>query len=412
MGVYLSTANRDVESEEGSGLGIHYAAGGVQGWRKNMEDAHIAAPDLSTKVVGSGVSPGDQSLFAVFDGHGGKEVAKFCEAHFCKELVKLETYADENYEIALRDAFHQMDIMLEDKRHEAELRRYRRIPNPSDKAKSSVESAVGSAGEPKKKVSEQEAIKLFQRLMIQERRKRSGLPPAPDTDDDEDEGLGEKEEDNLDIDIDDIPDYVPNPGPPSIRNHDGAYTCNLADHRVNAGCTSVVVFRNGNTLYCANAGDSRAVLCRAGGVCFPLSEDHKPSQEVERRRIDEAGGFINQVGRVNGNLNLTRSLGDLKYKQVPNVPRAGQIITAEPDITKVELRPDDEFIIIACDGVWDVLTSEGSVEFVRERLQNGLDTKTIVNEVFDHCISDDPRKTQGIGGDNMTCIIIELNKRK
>jgi hypothetical protein len=49
-------------------------------------------------------------------------------------------------------------------------------------------------------------------------------------------------------------------------------------------------------------------------------------------RIRNAGGFVNQFGRVNGNLNLSRSIGDLKYKQVPGIPPSGQMITAEPDI--------------------------------------------------------------------------------
>jgi len=51
-------------------------------------------------------------------------------------------------------------------------------------------------------------------------------------------------------------------------------------------------------------------------------------------RITKAGGFVNHFGRVNGNLNLSRSLGDLKYKQVPGIPPQEQIITAEPDIVQ------------------------------------------------------------------------------
>ena len=54
--------------------------------------------------------------------------------------------------------------------------------------------------------------------------------------------------------------------------------------------------------------------------------------ENEMKRITLAGGFVNQFGRVNGNLNLSRSIGDLKYKQNPNIPPAAQMITAEPDI--------------------------------------------------------------------------------
>ena len=66
----------------------------------------------------------------------------------------------------------------------------------------------------------------------------------------------------------------------------------------------------------------------------PLSYDHKPADEVELNRIQKAGGFVNQFGRVNANLNLSRSVGDLKYKQVPGITPAEQIITAEPDIKK------------------------------------------------------------------------------
>jgi hypothetical protein len=84
--------------------------------------------------------------------------------------------------------------------------------------------------------------------------------------------------------------------------------CSLPDHKVQAGCTSVVALLVGEQLYVANAGDSRAVLCREG-VAIGLSEDHKPMEERERTRIHRAGGFVTDQGRVNGNLNLSRSIG-------------------------------------------------------------------------------------------------------
>ena len=85
---------------------------------------------------------------------------------------------------------------------------------------------------------------------------------------------------------------------------------------VHAGCTAVVALLKGNKLYVANAGDSRAVLCRKG-TSVPLSFDHKPSHPTEKERIESAGGFVSNFGgmsRVNGNLNLSRAIGDLKYK--------------------------------------------------------------------------------------------------
>jgi len=121
----------------------------------------------------------------------------------------------------------------------------------------------------------------------------------------------------------------PQPLPSMLAN--GRLMCNLPDHPIHAGATAIVAVIVGKTLTVANAGDSRAVLCRDGGA-FALSYDHKPQSEIERSRIQKAGGFVNQVGRVNGNLNLSRSIGDLKYKQVEGITKAEQMITAQPDI--------------------------------------------------------------------------------
>ena len=71
------------------------------------------------------------------------------------------------------------------------------------------------------------------------------------------------------------------------------------------------------------------------------------------------------------------------------------------------MEPDDDFIILGCDGIWDCLTNENAVKYVRER----IDTKTpteIGTEMLDEIISEDPRMTQGIGGDNMTIMVIDL----
>ncbi|CAN0360587.1 unnamed protein product, partial [Ectocarpus sp. 13 AM-2016] len=105
------------------------------------------------------------------------------------------------------------------------------------------------------------------------------------------------------------------------------------------------------------ASSSRAVLCR-GGVAVALSHDHKPMSVTEKRRIEGAGGFVNAAGRVNGNLNLSRSIGDLKYKANKELPPADQMITAEPDLKSVEVTDEDRFMILACDGVWDCMTSQ------------------------------------------------------
>lgn len=198
----------------------------------------------------------------------------------------------------------------------------------------------------------------------------------------------------------------PSASSPSILQN-GRLICNLPDHPIHAGCTAVVAVLLGMTLTIANAGDSRGVLCLEGGLTEPLSFDHKPQQPREMNRINNAGGFVNRFGRVNGNLNLSRSIGDLKYKQVPGIAPADQMITAQPDILQVTLNPKDEFFILGCDGIWDCLTNEKAVEFVRERIDT-KEPKEIGEEMLNTILSDDPRATQGIGGDNMTVLIVDL----
>jgi serine/threonine protein phosphatase PrpC len=101
------------------------------------------------------------------------------------------------------------------------------------------------------------------------------------------------------------------------------------------------------------SGDSRGVMSR-NGVAIALSTDHKPRDSREFTRIEQAGGFVNAVGRINGNLNLSRSLGDLKYKQLKHLPVEAQVITAEPDVLEFSLTDADEFMVLGCDGIWDV----------------------------------------------------------
>ena len=183
-----------------------------------------------------------------------------------------------------------------------------------------------------------------------------------------------------------------------------------------AGCTAVTVLVTPTEFYVANAGDSRAVLCR-NGIAVPLSEDHKPNDPRESERIVKAGGTVeeSQGGarthyRVNGNLNLSRAIGDLEYKKNADLQPHEQMITSTPDVVRMERSADDEFIVLGCDGVWDVLTNDDCVHFVRSRLAEGKALKEICEEIADECLSPDPKATQGIGADNITCIIVDLRK--
>jgi len=214
-----------------------------------------------------------------------------------------------------------------------------------------------------------------------------------------------------------------------------------------AGCTANVALVLQNEVIVANAGDSRAVICNKGKA-KPLSFDHKPNLPEEMARIKKAGGWVTDGStghyRVNGNLNLSRSIGDLKYKTNTALPPEKQVVTAQPDVVRHQRAPDDEFLVMACDGIWDCMSNQEVCDFVRQRLKKGTKISGICEEIFSKCIAEvsillqspksygsivsttmvpiwipspqpvplqDPKATSGIGGDNMTCIIVLLNDR-
>ena len=87
-----------------------------------------------------------------------------------------------------------------------------------------------------------------------------------------------------------------------------------------------------------------------------MSVDHKPDCPEEKKRIERAEGFV-EDNRVNGILNLSRSLGDLEYKRNPKFGENDQLIIAMPEVKRIPIGQDTSFLMIACDGIWDCLTS-------------------------------------------------------
>lgn len=119
-------------------------------------------------------------------------------------------------------------------------------------------------------------------------------------------------------------------------------------------------------IICANSGDSRCVLSNSGKA-IEMSIDHKPDLSTEKSRIEKAGGFV-EDNRVKGVLNLSRSLGDLEYKGDKSLTVENQMITCVPEIKVEKLKPTHDFIVIACDGIWDCLTSQECITMTRDYL--------------------------------------------
>jgi protein phosphatase 1B len=151
-----------------------------------------------------------------------------------------------------------------------------------------------------------------------------------------------------------------------------------------SGTTVICAFVTPTCFYIANCGDSRAVLCRNGLPLF-ATRDHKPILPAEKRRIQNAGGTV-VVQRVNGSLAVSRALGDYDYKNDNGLGQCEQLVSPEPEIFCQDRNEEDDFLVLACDGVWDVMTNDDVCQFVHNRLRITDNLEDVANQVIDTCL--------------------------
>mmetsp|Transcript_100700 Transcript_100700/g.288587 ORF Transcript_100700/g.288587 Transcript_100700/m.288587 type:complete len:201 (+) Transcript_100700:1099-1701(+) len=190
-----------------------------------------------------------------------------------------------------------------------------------------------------------------------------------------------------------------------------------------AGSTATTVLLLGDRAYCGNVGDSRTVLCRSGEA-VPLSDDHKPSREDEAARIKAAGGFIIHK-RVMGELAVSRAFGDAEFKKGINeilgddAPTAGSggradnnpdtdlskpLIIAEPEVQAVTLIPADDFLLLACDGLFDVLTNQEACDLILAEMARHGDVQRAAEALSRNAIDDCGSR------DNVSILIVLLRQ--
>ncbi|XP_047340713.1 probable protein phosphatase 2C 22 isoform X2 [Impatiens glandulifera] len=169
----------------------------------------------------------------------------------------------------------------------------------------------------------------------------------------------------------------------------------LLNSALASGTTALAAIVFGSSLTVANAGDCRAVLCRRGKA-IAMSRDHKPCCSQERKRIEASGGYIYD-GYLNGQLNVARALGDWHMDGLKS--RAGGPLSGEPEFMSRILTEEDEFLIIGCDGIWDVFMSQNAVDFARRRLQEHNDPALCSKDIVEEAMK---RKS----GDNLAVVVV------
>lgn len=339
-----------------------------------MEDAYSFVVDFA-RVRGQG-------YFAVFDGHAGKHAAEWCGQYFHENLLAmLAEHKGLPIPDVLNYTFHTVDSQLSaiaatnDKMHSGctAVTAFLRIEDAEGKQGFLEGVDIGSTttqdhpmtGSPKQGAKQE--IKPDIKPEIKQETKQEPDPyptpepsnasksnsPSPRSDSPTNgNGNGKKEKKKSGIlnrgsqvvsalksltssgsGIDEKPVGDEKPDISDARSH--SFLGRGAD-AISPPADAVLK----RVLYTANAGDARAVLCR-GGRAVRLTYDHKGSDKQEAKRIMDAGGFV-MSGRVNGVLAVTRSLGDSSMKD---------FVVGSPYTTETELGDDDEFLILACDGV-------------------------------------------------------------
>ena len=146
--------------------------------------------------------------------------------------------------------------------------------------------------------------------------------------------------------------------------------------RSDGGSTLICALVHKQMLFVACLGDARAVVCD-GNEAMAMSQDHKPTDVGELQRITRCGGFV-QFGRVAGCLAVSRALGDYEFKL--NGTRFVQhefVVSNVADVRQINITDATRFIILACDGLWDVYTNEDAVQFVSSYLSRSTQPGTL-----------------------------------
>uniref|UniRef100_A0A3B4T2X8 protein-serine/threonine phosphatase n=1 Tax=Seriola dumerili TaxID=41447 RepID=A0A3B4T2X8_SERDU len=383
MGAYLSQPNTTKTSSDGGNSNMSYGFSAMQGWRVSMEDAHNCILEFDEETA----------MFAVYDGHGGEEVALYCSKYLPDIIKEQKTYKDGKLQKALEDAFLAIDSRMTTEEVIKELVQIagrpteepptEKVAEEDDYSKSRFfdDSEESEEGEEEEVSDEEDGSE-------EEEGDSSEMEEEEDTEEGEEDSEDEEEEEMC------------------LPGMDGK-----EEPGSDSGTTAVVALIRGKQLIVANAGDSRCVVSERGKA-VDMSYDHKPEDEVELARIKNAGGKVTMDGRVNGGLNLSRAIGDHFYKRNKALPPEEQMISAMPDVKVLTLNEEHDFMVIACDGIWNVLSSQEVVDFISERIKpdqsgSARPLSSIVEELVDHCLAPDT-SGDGTGCDNMTCIIISF----
>ncbi|KAF7455800.1 putative protein phosphatase 2C [Cryptosporidium felis] len=521
MGMFMTKPSTKKHSDQGGDFdkyGVRFGVSGMQGWRVSMEDAHLALPKLEKhselslfgvfdghggSVISEWVSRHIESIF--------EEELDSVQNDINSNTLKIDTEKGNlsNKVIAISEALQKTYIKLDtqmaspsSRPEQKAIYENKKSSNETNPPKTFLQELLGGIDGQRRvlRMVEQNGSRCLQIVSFNgDDESGSSHEEKSDEKVEEIEESGESAETISGsqipkltrsiplVDSDESPNFSDEitPFESDVKQDESSFdpsdngfiddglaesegyledlsdsgTCG-PDHCGTTAVVAIIVPSEGERppyLVVANAGDSRAVLSRSGQA-IALTHDHKPELPLENERILRAHGTV-ENGRVDGNLNMSRTLGDLQYKSDESLSPEEQKITALPDVRIIPLTSEDEFIILACDGIWDVVDNQLCVDIIRRKiikqieenegfnLQTGapetvdiqkdkefgsLESKEhlssttkidgsspipslsyiqlskICEEICDECLAPNPVESEGIGCDNMTLMIVQL----
>lgn len=380
--------------------GGYYAA---KGRRQKMEDRTVATTDLLSTLHNRLESP-KLSFFAIYDGHGGADSADFVARNLHREFVKASAFAEGDYGSALLYAFTTVETSLasllrQKCYYETQIRAKAPWAANNIKCYCACQEDKGQGGfvsQLSSTVSESEARAD---AGVEIPPVRSGISPLPHICTHcvtanfatvEPPSYLEEEVQRLSIAVSGLPNDED-----EIDQMDESY---INDSQIyTSGTTAIVTVIVGTDLYVANLGDSRCILCRDRLVAC-LTEDHRlRSNSRENNRVQSVPGTYSWDGYLCGQLGVSRAFGNVNYKTGSKLLGLSSV----PDIIQLSLTPEDEFLVVGCDGLFDVVTAIDAAVIVQQVLRSGRGPKAAAQELAELALISHAE-------DNISVIVIDL----
>ena len=360
MGEELDTPIKEYQPKDNENKFLKYGLNRVQGWKKSMEDFTLDFAEKEPEKL--------QNIFGIFDGHGGTEVPKYLSENFFQFLKNNENFKIGKYKEALTETFFELDKSFTTKETQKLLSKY--SEELKENEKKNEKNFINNLCNEKLNDDELDQIMAFNEVF----------------------------------------------DPRNIEN------ANIAEF---TGSTGIIIFISDNrNIFIANAGNSRCLLVNGEGKIFNKTKDHTMNDEEEKKRVALARSFNEEEEKKKGEekdhveyLDSTRGFGDWEFKGNEWIDQKDQEISVEPEILEVPIN-DTEYLIVGSHGMFENgNSSEDNInndvcKFLIGGIKDNPDKSysKIIEEYFEKIIAENKNGDKGL--DNMSCIVIKLNKEE